>query len=450
MQRLSSGRAVAALGRLDRSQQSAFCDANLSLGFVDRSDEVVAFGTDVRLRERCDTGSVLADVVGDRGEFGSGGLGGGSHFADGNGPRLRRAPSVASWVVIPVRDDLRALEGYHSAQVDVDVRLNTNESPFAPPAGFKDALAAEISRVDWNRYPDRAALALRTAIAELHGVDAAQIFVANGSNEVLQTLLLAYAGPGRTVATFEPTYQMHAQIARVTGADVVEGERGDDFTLDPVEVDRVLVEHRPHVVFLTSPNNPTGLVEPPERVEQLLATAPGLVVVDEAYSQFADWSALDLVDESRPLVVTRTFSKTWSMAGARLGYLVGPTWLVEELDKVVLPYHLDVVKQLAGRVALRFTEDMNERVALLVAERERISDALRALPIDVFDSGANFVLFRPTRADGREVWQALVDRSILVRDCSSWPRLSNCLRVTVGTPAENDRFLTAIADILKA
>ncbi|MEP6298187.1 MAG: aminotransferase class I/II-fold pyridoxal phosphate-dependent enzyme, partial [Ilumatobacter sp.] len=134
--------------------------------------------------------------------------------------------------MIPVRDDLRALDGYHSAQVDVEVRLNTNESPFPPPAGFADAVASEISRIDWNRYPDRAALALRTDIADMHGVDPAQVFVANGSNEVLQTVLLAYAGPGRTVATFEPTYQMHAQIARVTGATVVEGERGLDFTLD--------------------------------------------------------------------------------------------------------------------------------------------------------------------------------------------------------------------------
>jgi histidinol-phosphate aminotransferase len=340
------------------------------------------------------------------------------------------------------------LEGYHSAQVDVDVRLNTNESPFSPPEAFRDALAAEMSRVEWNRYPDRAARALRADIALHHGCDPAQVFAANGSNEVLQTVLLAYAGPGRTVVTFEPTYQMHAQISRVTGATVVEGERGADFTLDPAEVDRVLDAAQPHVVFLTSPNNPTGLVEPRERVEQLLASAPGLVVVDEAYAQFADWSALDLVDERRPLVVTRTFSKTWSMAGARLGYLVGPTWLVAELDKVVLPYHLDAVKQLAGRVALRYTDDMNDRVSLLVAERSRISDGLRALPVDVFDSGANFVLFRPTTTPGRSVWQALVDHSVLVRDCSSWPRLDDCLRVTVGTPDENDRFLVALADIL--
>jgi len=355
--------------------------------------------------------------------------------------------------VIQVRDDLQLLEGYHSKQVDVEVRLNTNESPVPPPDAFRDALAAEVSRVEWHRYPDRAAWALREAIAKRHrsegyAVGPEHVFAANGSNEVLQSILLAYAGAGRTVATFEPTYQMHAQIARVTGATVVEGERAEDFTLDPGEVDRVLTEHQPHVVFLTSPNNPTGLVEPPERVRQLLAGAPGLVVVDEAYAQFAEWTALELVDEQVPLVVTRTFSKTWSMAGARLGYLVAPTWLVAELEKVVLPYHLDSLKQAAGRVALRFTDDMNERVAQLVAERDRISAAMRAMAIDVFDSGANFVLFRPQNVAGADVWQGLFDRSVLVRDCSGWPRLANCLRVTVGTPEENSRFLDALAELV--
>jgi histidinol-phosphate aminotransferase len=364
--------------------------------------------------------------------------------------------SVHSAPVISVRDDLRVLEGYHSAQVDVRVRLNTNESPEPPPAAFRDAVAAEVSRIEWHRYPDRAATELREAIASVHGVDPAQVFAANGSNEVLQTLLLAYAGPGRTVATFEPTYQMHAQIARVTGATVVEGERAADFTLDPDEVERVIREHQPHVVFLTSPNNPTGLVEPADRVRQLLDLAPGLVVVDEAYAQFADWSALDLVSEAHPLVVTRTFSKTWSMAGARLGYMIGPTWLVAELDKVVLPYHLDAVKQIAGRLALRFADDMDDRVQHIVGERRRITAALEALPLQVFPSGANFILFRPHRdgtgavPSGREIWQALVERSVLVRDCSSWPRLTDCLRVTVGTATENDEFLRALTDVLVA
>ena len=358
--------------------------------------------------------------------------------------------SIPWGLVIPVRDDLRALDGYHSAQVDVRVRLNTNESPTPPPDAFRDAVAAEVSRIDWHRYPDRAAWALRLAIADSHGVDPAHVFVANGSNEVLQTILLAYAGPGRVVATFEPTYQMHAQIARVTGATVVEGERAADFTLDPDEVDRVVTEHQPHVVFLTSPNNPTGLLEPADRVRQLLAIAPGLVVVDEAYAQFADWSALDLVDDETPLVVTRTFSKTWSMAGARLGYLIGPTWLVAELDKVVLPYHLDAVKQIAGRLALRYVADMDERVAQIVAERTRISSALTEMGTTVIPSGANFVLFRPDGHDGRSVWQGLVDRSVLIRDCSGWPRLANCLRVTVGTHEENTEFLSALSEVLGA
>ena len=350
--------------------------------------------------------------------------------------------------MIPVRDDLRALEGYHSPQIDVKVRLNTNESPLPPPAAWRDALAAELSRVEWHRYPDRQATELREAIAALHGVAPEMVFAANGSNEVLQTILLTYAGPGRTVATFEPTYQMHAQIARVVGSRVVEGERNADFTLGVDEMRRVVDSAAPHVVFLTSPNNPTGLVEPAERVDELLSIAPGLVVVDEAYAQFADWSALELVDESSPLVVTRTFSKTWSMAAVRLGYAIGPAWFVRSLDAVVLPYHLDAAKQIAGRLALRFVDEMDARVRLIVAERERISAAMRAMPIDVTPSGANFVLFRPTMVPGREVWQALVDRSVLVRDCSGWPRLANCLRVTVGTPEENDVFLAALDEIL--
>ena len=350
--------------------------------------------------------------------------------------------------MIPVRDDLRALEGYHSPQVDVRVRLNTNESPLPPPDAWREAFAAELSRVEWHRYPDRQATELRAAIADLHGVSADMVFAANGSNEVLQTILLTYAGAGRTVATFEPTYQMHAQIARVVGSTVVEGERDVDFSLDPAEMRRVVEVAQPDVTFLTSPNNPTGLVEPAERVEQLLQLDSGLVVADEAYAQVADWSALSMLDEQRPLVVTRTFSKTWSMAGVRLGYAIGPTWFVSELEKVVLPYHLDAAKQIAGRLALRFVEDMDARVRLIVAERERVSAAMRSMAIDVTPSGANFILFRPRDVAGRHVWQGLLDRSVLVRDCSGWPRLANCLRVTVGTADENDDFLAALEAVL--
>jgi histidinol-phosphate aminotransferase len=347
-----------------------------------------------------------------------------------------------------VRDDLVALEGYHSPQVDVRVRLNTNEAPSGPPQVFRDALAAELSRVEWNRYPDRAATELREGVAAFHGVEADQVFVANGSNEVIQTLCLAYGGAGRTCALFEPTYLMHAQIASITGMGVAPGARAVDLSLDVDEVKRVLEARDPAITFLCSPNNPTGMVEPPEAIKEVADLVPGLLVVDEAYGQFADWSALELVDEDRPLVVTRTYSKTWAMAGARLGYLVAPSWLVAELDKVVLPYHLDMAKQIAGRVALRFVDEMNGRVAEIVAERERLVARMATMPITVWPSGANFVLFRPETMSGRDVWQALLDRSILVRDTSSWPRLDGCLRVTIGTPDEDDAFLDALEEIL--
>jgi histidinol-phosphate aminotransferase len=349
---------------------------------------------------------------------------------------------------VAVRDDLRQLEGYHSPQVSVRVRLNTNESPEPPPVAWRDALAAELSRVDWHRYPDRAATDLRTAIGALHRVGPQQVFAANGSNEVLQTLLLAFGGHGRTVATFEPTYQLHGHIARITGTATVEGERAADFTMDLDVVGRVLESAPPVITFLCSPNNPTGMVESESVVREVLRLAPGIVVVDEAYGQFAPWSALDLVKDDGALVVTRTYSKTWSLAAGRLGYLVGPSWLVADLDKVVLPYHLDAAKQIAGRLALRFTDEMEARVKAIVAERERLNAALRELPVDVWPSGANFILFRPRQHPGQEVWEGLLARDVLVRNCASWPRLTDCLRVTIGTPDEDDAFLAALSEVL--
>lgn len=354
--------------------------------------------------------------------------------------------------MIRPRDDVGLMEGYHSPQLDVAVRLNTNEAPDPPPPAFVDALTEAVRTIDWNRYPDRGARRLRAAIGALHGVGPEQVFAANGSNEVLQTVLLTFAGPGRTAAVWEPTYALHSHIARLTGTTVVEGERAADFALDPAEVRRVIGAARPAVSFLCSPNNPTGIVDPRQAVEEtlgLVAEVDGLLVVDEAYGQFAPSSAIELLGDDVPLVVTRTFSKTWSMAAARLGYLVGPAAIVAELDKVVLPYHLDAVTQLAGTLALDFVDDMDARVARLVAERGRLVARLGALDVEVWPSGANFVLFRPRSVPGREVWQRLVDRSVLVRDCSSWPRLEGCLRVTIGTVDEDDRFLAALEEALR-
>ena len=347
-----------------------------------------------------------------------------------------------------VRDDLVALEGYHSPQLDVDVRLNTNESPLPPPPEFVAELREAVGDIRWNRYPDRAATALREGLAERHGVDPGQVFVANGSNEVLQTVLLTFAGAGRRVLTFEPTYAMHSQIARTSGATVVSRDRLADFSLDASGVLSAMEVADPAVTFLCSPNNPTGMAEPADLIAEVLDRGRGLLVVDEAYGEFAERSAVDLLGEEVPLVVTRTYSKVWSMAAMRLGYMIGPRWLVAELDKVVLPYHLDALKQRAGMLALGHAADMESRVAELVESRRSLVSALSGMDVEVWPSQANFVLFRPRRSPGRDVWQGLVDRSVLVRDCSSWPRLENCLRVTVGSRPENERFLSSLEEVL--
>jgi histidinol-phosphate aminotransferase len=353
--------------------------------------------------------------------------------------------------MISARSDVALMEGYHSPQLDVRVRLNTNESPEAPPAAWGDALADAMRSIDWNRYPDREAIELRTAIGRLHGVGPEQIFVANGSNEVLQTLLLTFGGPGRTAAVWEPTYALHSHISRITGTTVVVGERASDFSTDLDQVARVIDGARPEVSFLCSPNNPTGVVDDEatvRRVLDMVSAIDGLLVVDEAYGQFAPWSATALLGADVPIVVTRTFSKTWSMAAARLGYLIGPASLVAELDKVVLPYHLDAFKQLAGTLALAHSAAMDDRVERLVAERTRLVGRLSALDVEVWPSGANFVLFRPRSMPGATVWRQLVDRSVLVRNCSSWPRLEGCLRVTIGTTDEDDTVLAALEEVI--
>jgi len=350
------------------------------------------------------------------------------------------------------RDDLGDLEGYHSPQVDVSVRLNTNESPYPPPPEFFEAWTAEVSRASAHRYPDRAARALRAALGGFLGVPAGRIFCANGSNEVLQTLLLTYGGPGRTALVFEPSYVLHAHIARITGTGVVTGERRPDFTLDPDTAVHLVEEHEPDVVLLTTPNNPTGMVEPRRTVEALVQringrAKPGLLIVDEAYAEFSPWSAIDMVADGVPLVVARTYSKVWSMAAFRLGFCVAPETIVEELEMVVLPYHLSVPTQVAGTVALRFTGDMDSRVSSIMTERDRVGAALAALDgVEPFPSGANFILFRT--ADGQATWEGLLEAGVLVRNFARWPRLDNCLRVTIGLPEENDAFLAALKEVL--
>lgn len=351
------------------------------------------------------------------------------------------------------RPDLVELEGYHSPQLDVQVRLNTNESPYPPPAAFVDAWVEALRAVPLQRYPDREAKDLRRAIGTSLGQPPERIFGANGSNEVLQTVLLTYGGAGRRAVVFEPTYALHTHIARLTGTEVVVGERTTGFEVSPTEAGILIAAERPAVVFLCSPNNPTGTVEARATVEAVLAAVidhgPGLLVVDEAYGEFSGWSALELVADDVPLVVTRTYSKVWSLAALRLGFAVGPAAVVAELEQVVLPYHLSVATQLAGLEAFRFEAEMHSRVESLVAERERLIGELEALDgITPFPSGANFVLVR-VDGDAHALWERLVARGVLVRDFSRWPRLEGCLRITVGTPSETDMLLAALRGALE-
>jgi histidinol-phosphate aminotransferase len=311
---------------------------------------------------------------------------------------------------ISPRRQVALMSGYHSPQLSVDVRLNTNESPFPPPVRLTQRLADELTTIDWNRYPDRSAAGLLSAIGAFQDLPASQVFAANGSNEVLQSLLLAYGGEGRSAAVFEPTYALHSHLSRVTGTAVVEGERTEGFGLDLREVQRVLTESQPAITFLCSPNNPTGVVDALDDIAavlEMVSEAGGLLCVDEAYGQFADHSAQTLMGEEVPLVVTRTYSKTWAMAAARIGYLLGPEWIMDDLEKVVLPYHLDAFTQLAGTAALGYQAEMLERIAVLVAERARLGNALAGLPVETWTSGANFILFRPNQADGDAVWRAM-------------------------------------------
>ena len=353
-----------------------------------------------------------------------------------------------------IRDDLSMLDGYHSPQVDVKIRLNTNESPIAPPDRWVEDLSAELKNISWNRYPDREANQLHTDIAKFHNVGPDMVLAANGSNEVLQSLLLTYGGFGRKAAVLEPTYAVHSHISALTGTELIVGECNENFAIENETIEGVLEQH-PSVLFLCSPNNPTGITATRDFIESIVercAEIGILLIIDEAYGEFSDWSAIDLVREGSKIAVTKTFSKTWSMAGIRLGYMVAAQEIIESVRTVILPYHLDSLKQVAGSYALRHISEMNSRVELLVQERERVSRKLLELPIQQWPSGANFILFRPTNSakiTGSELWEALLERSILVRNCSSWSRLEGCLRVTIGTPEENDSFLEHLEAILE-
>jgi histidinol-phosphate aminotransferase len=360
---------------------------------------------------------------------------------------------------LPLRPELRGRTPYGAPQVPAAHRLNTNENPHPLPPALLADLGEALRRtaVTLNRYPDRDALELRTELARYltrttgRPLDAGEVWAANGSNEVLQELLQAFGGAGRTALGFTPSYSMHPIIAAGTGTAWADGHRRADFTIDAAAAAAQVRGLRPDLVFVTSPNNPTGTAVALETIQEIYdATtyddgAAGVVVVDEAYAEFARAgtpSALTLLPERPRLVVSRTMSKAFGMAGLRLGYLAAGAAVVDALQLVRLPYHLSSLTQAAALTALAHTDALLATVDEVKAQRDRIVGALPRLGLTSVPSDANFVLFGHF-ADAGTAWQALLDRGVLVRDVG----LPGWLRVTAGTAEETDAFLTALGEI---
>ncbi|MFI9583166.1 histidinol-phosphate transaminase [Streptomyces sp. NPDC052236] len=358
---------------------------------------------------------------------------------------------------LPIRDELRGKSPYGAPQLDVPVQLNTNENPYSLPEPLVDRITERVREAarTLNRYPDRDAVELRTELARYltrtagHEVGLANVWAANGSNEVIQQLLQTFAGPGRTAIGFEPSYSMHGLIARGTGTGWISGPRNDDFTIDATAAAAAIAEHRPDVVFITSPNNPTGTAVEAGTALALYEAAqsakPSLVVIDEAYVEFSHRPSLLPLIEGRPnLVVSRTMSKAFGAAGLRLGYLAAHPAVVDAVQLVRLPYHLSAVTQATALAALEHTDTLLGYVEQLKAERDRLVSELRDIGYEVTDSDANFVQFGRFQ-DAHAVWQQILDRGVLVRDNG----VPGWLRVTAGTPAENDAFLDAVRALKK-
>jgi len=353
-----------------------------------------------------------------------------------------------------LRDALVGEEPYGAPQLDVPVQLNTNENPYGPSAAAAADIAEAVrdAALTLNRYPDREAVALRDALADYlngdggSGLTRANLWAANGSNEVMLQLLQAFGGPGRRALSFAPTYSMYPEYARDSLTEWVAGRREGDFSLDLEAARQKVLEVQPAVVLLPSPNNPTGTALPPEAVAVLCeAAGNGVVVIDEAYGEFRRAgvpSALEALPRHRNLVVTRTMSKAFALAGARLGYLAAAPEIVDALRVVRLPYHLSAVTQATAIAALRHAPELLGKVDELRVERDRTVDWLRGQGFEVADSDANFVLFGRF-GDRHAIWQALVDRGVLIRETGP----DGWLRVSIGTGPEMQAFKQALTEV---
>lgn len=365
-------------------------------------------------------------------------------------------PNAGEWAP-PIRPEFAGLKPYGAPRLDVPVTLNVNENPFPPPPEVVADIAAAVTEAATalNRYPDRDAVALRSALAQYLNEECALkrpdarvhltadwVWAANGSNEVMLHLLQAFGGPGRRMLTFPPTYSMYPEYARDTHTELIEVPTGADFSIDLPVALAAIEEHRPDVIVIASPNNPTGTAVDTATLTALLQAAPGVMVVDEAYAEFARPGAVRAVTwlaDYPHLVVVRTMSKAFALAGARLGYAAADPRIIDSLQVVRLPYHLSAVTQATACAALAHSEALLAQVGELRAERDVMVGWLRSQGYEVADSDANFVLFGQFN-DRHEVWQALVDQGILIRETGP----QGWLRVSIGTAEENEMFRRAL------
>lgn len=353
---------------------------------------------------------------------------------------------------LPLRENLRGKSAYGAPQLEVPVQLNTNENPHPPGAALVADVSAAVAEAaaDLNRYPDRDAVALRTDLAAYltrqTGVDldADMVWAANGSNEILQQLLQAFGGPGRRAMGFVPSYSMHPLLAAGTDTEWIAVDRAADLSIDIDAALTAIAEYRPDVLFVTTPNNPTGHVVDLDDLRRLLDAAPGIVVVDEAYAEFSPSpSACTLLaDYPTKLVVSRTMSKAFAFAGGRLGYFAADPSFVEAVLLVRLPYHLSMIAQAAARAALRHADETLASVALLAEERKRVTAGLEEQGYEVLPSESNFVLYGPF-TDAPRAWRRYLDSGVLIRDVG----IPGRLRATIGLEHENDRLLQVSAEL---
>ena len=360
--------------------------------------------------------------------------------------------SWPSW--LPLRENLRPLSPYGAPQVPAQASLNTNENPYSPSPVLQKAITEAVAQVaaDLNRYPDRDATVLRTKLAhyinELSGtqISADNVWAANGSNEIIQSIFLAFAqGP---VLGFTPSYSMHPLIAKVTGAQWIDGKRNADFSLNISSAIVEIEKNKPTLTFITTPNNPTGGAVTIDEI-QMLADASkavgGLLVVDEAYAEFSqEKSAVTLIATNPHVIVIRTMSKAFAFAGARVGYLVSDVAVKDAMMIVRLPYHLSALTQAAAQVAIDHRAELLGGLATIIAARESVVQALRDMGLTTIPSSANFVLFSGFSQEAPQLWAALLEKGVLIRDVG----LSGYLRVTIGNEAENTLFVSALRELI--